>query len=82
MATERYDVTIFRKNREIEQVSAHLDVEGDQDVLQARLRRLLLDAVRRAGWAEKYATEFKLTARKPGWSRDAFKPYVIPREDG
>jgi hypothetical protein len=76
-----YDVTISRGNRDVEKVSAHLDVEGDQDVLKATLRQLLLDAVRRAGWAKRSAPEFRLTARKPGWSQDAFPPYVIPREE-
>lgn len=81
MATELYDVTISRGNRQIERVSVHLDVEGDQDVLHVKLRQLLVDAVSRAGWTKRSIPEFKLTARKPGWSRDAFAPYVIPREE-
>jgi hypothetical protein len=81
VASQLYNVTISRKNREIEKVSVHLDVEGDQDVLNSVLRQLVLDAVDRAGWAKKSAHEFTLTARRPGWARDAFKPYTIPRSE-
>jgi hypothetical protein len=81
VATHQYDVTIWRGNREVEKVSAHLDVEGDQVVLQVNLRQLLLDAVDRSGWKRTHAHEFKLTARRPGWADDAFPPYVVPREE-
>lgn len=81
MARHQYDVKITRNNRVIEEVSAHLDVEGDQVVLHATLRQLLLDAVDRSGWKRRYAHEFKITARRPGWASDAFPPYVIPREE-
>lgn len=81
MAARQYDVTIMQGNRRIERVSTHLDVEGDQDVLRAKLRQLILDAVERAGWKQNQAHLFTLTARQPGWSKDAFEPYVIPREE-
>lgn len=82
MARHLYDVTILHKGKEIEKVSAHLDVEGDQDTLSVRLRQLLTDAITRNGWTpSRSAHEFQLTARRPGWTRDAFPPYVIPRSE-
>ncbi len=82
MARHQYDVKILRNGREVERVSAQLDVEGDQDTLHAVLRQLLLDAIERTGWKpNKCAHEFTLTARRPGWARDAFPPYVIPRSE-
>lgn len=81
MADQQYDVTIMQGSRRIERVSTHLDVEGDQVVLRTKLRQLILDAVERAGWRRDQAHLFTLTARRPGWSRDAFEPYVIPREE-
>ena len=82
MATELHNVKIMRSGRVVEAFTAHLDVKGDQTVLHATLRQLLLDAVDRSGWnRQKYAHEFTLTARKPGWAHDAFPPYVIPRQE-
>ncbi len=82
MARRLYHVSILHKGRQIEQVSAHLDVEGDQDVLHAQLRQILTDAIERAGWKpSRSANEFQLTARRPGWTTDAFPPYVIPRSE-
>jgi len=81
VATLLYDVTITGPRRWSEKVSAHLDVEGDQDTLRAELRRLLLDGVQRSGWAKRSAPEFKLTVRRPGWAKDAIEPYVIPQEE-
>lgn len=81
MARRMYELVITSgpRNEQIAKLTAHLDVQGDQDELEATLRRHLINEAARQGSTqpEDDARLYKLHVRRPGWHRDEIPPYVI-----
>lgn len=82
MARRLYELVITSgpRNEPVARLTAHLDVQGDQDELEATLQRHLINEATRQGSTrpEADARLYKLRVRRPGWHSDEIPPYVIP----